>query len=166
MLTSASGVLGASALNFFNEGGVNGGSAAPTSVLTVPPDSPASNGRLRGMTPSLGSGLTTLEPDTLLIWTVEFEGELPKLASSWLRRLGRLALMSFTEPGADACATYVDVSIDEDYINRRPYNVVTPLLITNFIGFDANETRLLVSWMIRNVSLVASRQGGSPVFRS
>jgi hypothetical protein len=48
--------------------------------------------------------------------------------------------------------------MDGDYINQRTHDVVVPLFITNFFGFDARETRLLVSWMIRNVSLVASRR--------
>jgi hypothetical protein len=165
VLASASGVLGASALNLFDNDGVNGGSTVPASVLTVPLGNPVSKSRLRGMTVSLGSGLTALEPDTSLIRTVEFE-ELPKLASSWLRRLGRLALVSFTEPEANARETYVDVSIDGDYINRRTYDVVTPLLIANVFGFDANETRLFVSWMVRNVSLIASRQGVRRCFDS
>ena len=166
MLAGASGVLGASALNLFDDGGVNGESTVPASVLIVPPGNPVSKSRLRGMTVSLGSGLTALEPDTSLIWTVDFGEELPKLASSWLKRLGRLALVSFTELEANARETYTGVSIDGDYINPRTYDVVTPLLIANVFGFDASETRLFVSWMVRNVSLITSRQGVRRCFDS
>ena len=68
------------------------------------------------------------------------EEEPPKLASSWLRRLGRLILTSVIELEANARETYVDVDIDADEINQWTYGTAIPRVIASFFRFNAGET--------------------------